>query len=83
MSEESKTKLLQEVLSLFNQFGVQPGKGADGVLMSKILAEVGEGNAPPMLVNFNPNERKFCPLCKHPDWNECGCPVDEQMKAIL
>jgi hypothetical protein len=81
---DNKTKLLSEVLVLFNQFGVVPGKGADGQLMARIQQEIGnDPNAPPLLIGFNPNMRMKCPLCGHPDFNECGCPADAQMAAMV
>jgi len=84
MSIDEKTQLLMEVLSLFNSFGVQPGKGVDGQLMSKIQNVVANGpDAPPVIFNFNPNQKMRCPLCKHPDFNECGCPADQQMAAMM
>jgi hypothetical protein len=81
---DNKTKLLQEVIAFFNSVGVTPGRGRDGDLMSRIMAEVeNDPTAPPVLVSFNPNQRMQCPLCKHPDFNECGCPADEQMAAMM
>jgi hypothetical protein len=82
---DNKTKLLLKVLNLFTNFGVIPGKGIDGQLMAEIQAEVANSpeDAPPMLFNFNPNMRMTCPLCKHPDFNECGCPADQQMAAMV
>jgi hypothetical protein len=80
---DNKLKLLEDVLSLFRYLGVRPGVGPDGQLMTRIQAEVGEGSAPPMLAGFNPNVRMQCPLCKHPDFNECGCPADLQMAAMV
>jgi hypothetical protein len=85
MSQDNKTQLLIKVLNLFNQFGVIPGKGIDGQLMAEIQAELANspGDAPPLVVAFNPNARMQCPLCKAPDFNECGCPADEQMAAMI
>lgn len=70
-------RLLQETLSMLESFGVRPGVGIDGQLMQKIQAEV-SGQA----IIFNPNAKMGCPLCKAPDFNECGCPVDEQLAAM-
>jgi len=84
---DNKTQLLIDVLNLFNNFGVKSGQGRDGELMARIQAEVsGEGGgetAPPVLFGFNPNMKMQCPLCKHPDFNECGCPADLQMAAMV
>lgn len=80
---DNKTKLLQEVLALFNSVGVVTGKGADGQLMARIQAEVAGSDSPPMLIAFNPGQRMQCPLCKAPDFNECGCPADQQMAAMM
>ena len=81
---DNKTKLLHEVLSLFTQFGVVSGLGSDGVLMAKIQAELANSpdDAPPVLFNFNPSTRMSCPLCGALDFNECGCPADQQMAAM-
>jgi hypothetical protein len=85
MSEQTKTQLLFEVLALFESFGVVSGSGADGRLMAKIQAAVAGStpDSPPVLISFNPNQRMQCPLCNHPDFNECGCPADEQMAAMM
>lgn len=80
---DNKTQLLNEVVALFSQFGVVPGKGIDGQLMARIQAEIGSESAPPMLFGFNPNMRMKCPLCGAADFNECGCPADEQMAAMI
>lgn len=73
-------KLLQETLSLLESVGVRPGQGQDGKLLEAIRAEL-SGEA--VLVNFNPaSMRGQCPLCKHPNFNECDCPVDEQLAAM-
>lgn len=82
---DNKTKLLQEVVMLFNSVGVTPGRGRDGDLMARIQAELDSnpGDAPPMILSFNPNAKMQCPLCKAPDFNECGCPADEQMAAMM
>lgn len=80
-----KTKLLEEVVMLLQSVGVQPGRGRDGELMARIQAELSNdpsGHTPPLIVSFNPNQRIQCPLCKAPDFNECGCPADEQMAAM-
>ena len=85
MSEQSTAiKLLQETLNLFRSLGVVTDKGTDGQLMSKIIAELEMSavNAPPR-IEFNPNVKQACPLCRHPDFNECGCPADEQMAAMV
>lgn len=82
---DKKTILLNKVLNLFNNFGVIPGKGIDGQLMAEIQAELASspGDTPPMILSFNPNQRMQCPLCKAPDFNECGCPADAQMAAMM
>lgn len=81
---DNKTKLLVDVLALFSEVGVQSGRGRDGELMARIQAEVGlDAGAPPVIIGFNPNQRMQCPLCKAPDFNECGCPADEQMAAMV
>jgi hypothetical protein len=80
----SDTKqLLSDILSLFHSVGVRPGVGPDGQLMTRIQAELGEGAPTPLLAGFNPNMRMACPLCKAPDFNECGCPADLQMAAMV
>jgi hypothetical protein len=80
---DNKTKLLQEVLALFTSVGVVSGKGADGQLMARIQAEVAGSDSLPVLLSFNPNQKMQCPLCKAPDFNECGCPADAQMAAMM
>lgn len=83
MSDDA-VKLLGEVLTLFNRLGVMPGVGEDGQLMVKIQNQLVNGpDAPPVIFNFNPNMKMTCPLCKHPDFNECGCPADLQMAAMV
>ena len=84
MSQDNKTKLLTEVVTLLNSVGVVPGRGRDGELLARIQAELAnDPETPPLIVAFNPNARMQCPLCKHPDFNECGCPADEQMAAMM
>jgi len=83
---DNKVKLLGEVVAFFNSVGVQPGRGRDGELMARIQAEIDNapaGEVPPLIVSFNPGQRMQCPLCKAPDFNECGCPADQQMAAMV
>jgi hypothetical protein len=81
---DNKTKLLTEVVKLLNSVGVVPGRGRDGELLARIQAELAtDPETPPLIVQFNPNARMQCPLCKAPDFNECGCPADEQMAAMM
>ena len=79
-----------DVLNLFSEVGVVAGRGKDGELMARIIQEVAlEPDAPvanpvySALQNFNPGAKVQCPLCKAPDFNECGCPADEQMAAMM
>ena len=70
-------RLLQETLSMLEQFGVEPGKGVDGKLMESIRAEISGQN---LLATFN--TRAGCPLCGAENMAECDCPVDEQFAAL-
>lgn len=89
MSDTYK-ELLKETVTLLYSVGVTPDRGNDGKLLAKIEAalfadsQINDGlpETPKLLVGFNPNMRASCPLCGHPDFNDCGCPADEQMAAM-
>jgi hypothetical protein len=77
---DSKTILLEEVIRLFNSLGVTPGIGADGKLMSRIIAEV-EGSGVPVPVKIE-IPRGFCPLCGARDLTLCDCDPVAQLEAL-
>lgn len=71
-------RLVRETLNLFEEFGVVPGSGKDGILMKQMQDELSGSNE----INTIMNQNASCPLCKAPNFRECDCPVDEQMAAM-
>lgn len=75
---DNKTRLLEETLKLFNMMGVVSGQGADGRLMSSIIAELeGTGPIPPRIEI----PKGACPLCGARDMHSCDCDPMEQIAA--
>lgn len=70
--------LVRQTLQLFEEFGVVPGQGKDGILMKAMMDEL-SGTAE---ITTILNQNAACPLCKAPNFRECDCPVDEQMAAM-
>ena len=71
-------KIIRDTLQLFEEFGVTPGQGRDGILMKQMQDELSGTNDVLNVINQNAE----CPLCKAPNFRECDCPVDEQMAAM-
>ena len=84
MNENIK-QLLTDISKFFYSVGVTPNKGRDGQLLSRIEEAIvlgGSDSYTPNLVGFNPTSKTQCPICKAPDFNECGCPADQQMSVL-
>ena len=73
-----RTRLLEDVLNLFETFGVKPSVGQDGMLMKRIQEEI-SGYVP--AASFKIKSSK-CPICGNPDYTQCDCPVDEVMARM-
>jgi len=77
---DNKTQLLIETVKLFNMMGVQSGVGVDGMLMSRIVAELdGNGETAPPVIEM---PRGMCPLCGARDLTSCDCDISAQLEAI-
>lgn len=71
-------QIIRDTIALFEEFGVQPGEGRDGLLMKRMQDELVGANEVLSIIN----QSGPCPLCHEPDYRDCDCPVDEQMAAM-
>ena len=77
---DNKTQLLIETVKLFNMMGVQSGVGVDGMLMSRIVAELdGNGETAPPVIEM---PRGMCPICHARDLTMCDCDPNTQLDAL-
>jgi hypothetical protein len=71
-------QIVRDALQLFEELGVEPGEGLDGMLMTRMQNELAGSNEILSIIN----KSGPCPLCQEPDYRDCDCPVDEQMAAM-
>ena len=72
-------ELLKEVVQLLYSVGVEPGKGRDGQLLERIMAELSGEAAPRPSITL---PRGRCPCCGAPNLMECDCNPDDQLAAF-
>jgi hypothetical protein len=71
-------QMVRDTIALFEEFGVVPGEGRDGILLQTMQNELAGSNEILSIIN----KSGPCPLCHEPDYRDCDCPVDEQMAAM-
>ena len=76
---DNKTELLREVVQLLYSVGVEPGKGRDGQLLERILAELSGEEAPRPKITI---PRGRCPVCGCANLMECECDPNEQLRLL-
>lgn len=73
-------ELLRDILNLFGAMGVEPGKGQDGLIMSRVIEAV-DGTASPKPMSFQA-PRGMCPLCGARDLMSCDCDPNQQLAEL-
>jgi hypothetical protein len=76
-NNQTLRSLLLDTLTLFENFGVKPGIGQDGLLMARIQEELAGIKT---ITIITPNGA--CPVCRAPDMLDCDCDPAEQVRML-